>query len=72
MPDMRAFLPLLLLAGCSPAKSIVYYRGHAAERDRRSAECVASGDDSLDCRNAKQAKFEALGIAASDGAATDR
>jgi hypothetical protein len=59
----------LLLAGCSPAKPISYYQGHGPERDARVQTCLVSGEDDADCRNAKQAAFNVIGVQAVDGKA---
>ena len=59
----------LLLVACSDSKPVNYYMNHADERARKVAACLGQGNDSDDCRNARQADFQARGISARDGRA---
>lgn len=52
-------IAILLLAGCSKPKDVAYYKGNPAERAKSIEACSSSGEDSDDCRNAKQAETEA-------------
>jgi hypothetical protein len=56
-------------AGCSQSRSVDFYRTHPAIRALTSDHCVATGSNTQNCRNAKQASFEALGVPAHDGRA---
>jgi hypothetical protein len=61
---------MVFLMACSDAKPVSYYKGlAAADRKAKVESCVASGSDSQDCLNARQAEFEVLGITARDGRA---
>ncbi len=49
---------LFLLAGCDETKSKDWYKEHVDQMKSRQSECKATGNDSQDCRNAKEAFFE--------------
>ncbi|MCW2474447.1 MULTISPECIES: EexN family lipoprotein [unclassified Symbiopectobacterium] len=53
-----ALLATLLLAGCDSPKSIAWYKAHPNELTVRYKECEYSGDDSQDCRNVREARFQ--------------
>jgi len=71
---MRGILVIFALGACSASgqQTVDYYKAHARERAERVDRCLVAGDTSQDCRNAKQADFEASGIAAKDGVAIVR
>lgn len=63
MRFMRIALPLVtvtaLLAGCKEeAKSVDWYKENGSELATVYQKCVASGDDSDNCKNAKQAHYD--------------
>jgi|GEM_PF-5947613 len=60
---------LLTTQGCSRPRTVHFYRTHPALRALTSDHCISRGSETQDCRNARQASFEALGIAAHDGRA---
>lgn len=48
----------LFISGCNePSKSRDWYEHHHKEMNERYTECKKSGDDTPDCRNAKEAHF---------------
>ncbi|MDN4633786.1 EexN family lipoprotein [Sphingomonas sp. PsM26] len=69
MKKTFALVVLLMPVGCSDAKSVGYYKAHAAERGRRLDACVAYADFSRDCRNVRQSEFDLNGTPAHDGVA---
>lgn len=48
----------LLLSGCDNPKSTQWYKEHQDEMNQRYKVCESSGDDSQDCKNAREARFE--------------
>lgn len=49
----------VLLAGCKEeAKSVDWYKQHQSELTKVYQDCKASGDDSDNCKNAKEAHFD--------------
>ncbi|KHS85162.1 EexN family lipoprotein [Pectobacterium carotovorum] len=48
----------LFLAGCDNPKSTQWYKKHPDEMSQRYKACESSGDDSQDCKNAREARFE--------------
>ena len=48
----------LLLTGCDNAKSTQWYKEHQDEMNIRYKTCESSGDDSQDCKNVREARFE--------------
>ncbi|UDJ88652.1 EexN family lipoprotein (plasmid) [Erwinia amylovora] len=46
-----------LLAGCEDVKSVDWWQSHPDEADQKVSECKKSGDDSENCRNAKDGLF---------------
>ncbi|MEQ9844026.1 EexN family lipoprotein [Pectobacterium brasiliense] len=48
----------LFLAGCDNPKSTQWYKEHRDEMSQRYKACESSGDDSQDCKNAREARFE--------------
>ena len=63
MRFMKIALPVLalsaLLAGCKEeAKSVDWYKANRSELAKVYQECTASGDDSDNCKNAKQAHYD--------------
>ncbi|TCT92482.1 hypothetical protein EDC48_101292 [Gibbsiella quercinecans] len=48
----------LLLTGCDNPKSKQWHKEHQDEMNTRYTACEASGEDSQDCRNAREARFE--------------
>lgn len=51
-------LGVLLLTGCDSPKSKQWYKEHQDEMNARYTACESSGEDSQDCRNAREARFE--------------
>lgn len=51
-------LGILLLVGCDNTKSVEWYKSHADDMNAKYKICISSGDDSLDCKNARAARFE--------------
>lgn len=51
-------LSSLFISGCDNPKSAEWYKSHPDEMNDRYNKCKASGDDTQDCRNARQARFE--------------
>lgn len=51
-------LGILLLAGCDAPKSIAWYKAHPNELQARDKACKVSGEDSQDCRNVREARFQ--------------
>jgi len=66
-----AAMLLLLPTGCSKEKTqtVDYYKSHPAERGKRTTECDTYGDDSQDCRNAREAQLDVYAAPAADNAA---
>ena len=58
-----------LLVACSDTKPVSFYKDHEADRAKKVRECLAVASSSQDCRNARQAAFDAAGIKAVDGLA---
>ena len=52
-------IAILLLAGCSKPKDLAFYKSNPAERGKSIEACASSGEDSDECRNAKEAEVEA-------------
>ncbi|MDG0796731.1 EexN family lipoprotein [Pectobacterium punjabense] len=48
----------LFLAGCDNPKSTQWYKEHPDEMNQPYKACESSGDDSQDCKNAREARFE--------------
>lgn len=48
----------LFLAGCDNPKSTQWYKEHPDEMNQRYKACESSGDDSQECKNAREARFE--------------
>ncbi|MEI3776543.1 EexN family lipoprotein [Pectobacterium brasiliense] len=48
----------LFLSGCDNPKSTQWYKEHPDEMSKRYKACESSGDDSQDCKNAREARFE--------------
>ena len=46
-----------LLAGCEDVKSVDWWQSHPDEAGKKVSECKQSGDDSENCRNAKDGLF---------------
>jgi hypothetical protein len=67
--SVAAVACLTLLAGCSGQRSVGFYRSHPAWRARVADECIATGSQTSNCRNAIQASFDALHIPAHNGRA---
>ncbi len=59
----------LLMVACSDAKTVRFYKDHQPERAKKVSECLGAASSSQDCLNARQAEFEASGIAAVNGKA---
>lgn len=51
-------LCILLPTGCDTPKSTQWYKAHPNELQARYEACKASGEDSQDCRNAREARFQ--------------
>ena len=51
-------IALLLLAGCSKAKDVAFYKENAAERGKKVSECDTYHDDSQACQDARKAMLE--------------
>jgi hypothetical protein len=64
-----AAIVALLMVACSDAKTVSFYKDHQPERARKVGECLGQASNSQDCLNARQAEFEASGIAAANGRA---
>ena len=53
----------LWVAGCAAsAPTVAYYRANPKALNARLDECIASAEDSQDCRNAKQAYAARYGV----------
>jgi hypothetical protein len=48
----------LFLTGCDNPKSIQWYKEHPDEMNQRYKACESTGEDSQDCKNAREARFE--------------
>ena len=55
---LTVILGSLFLAGCDNPKSTQWYKEHSDEMSKRYKACESSGDDSQDCKNAREAQFE--------------
>lgn len=51
-------LGVLLLVGCDNTKSVDWYKSHIDEMNAKYKTCISSDNDSLDCKNARAARFE--------------
>jgi len=51
-----AVLIAFAITGCDEAKSVDWFKDHPSEMNEVLAKCKASGDDSQNCRNAKEAR----------------
>ncbi|EMB4337273.1 EexN family lipoprotein [Citrobacter freundii] len=51
-------LAFLFLTGCDNQKSTQWYKEHQNEMNTRYKACESSGEDSQDCKNAREARFE--------------
>ncbi|SCX56573.1 EexN family lipoprotein [Kosakonia sacchari] len=49
---------LFFLAACDSPKSTQWYKSHQDELSTKYKECELSGEDSQDCKNAREARFE--------------
>lgn len=61
-----AVLGLGLCACAASVPTVSYYKAHRQELDKRLDSCIARGETSQDCANAKQAYSELNGLPAQD------
>ncbi|MCB5323342.1 EexN family lipoprotein [Yersinia intermedia] len=48
----------LFLTGCDNPKSTQWYKEHPDEMNQRYKACESTREDSQDCKNAREARFE--------------
>ena len=49
---------LVAASGCDDTKSVDYWKEHNDEAVKKVEDCKVKGDDSVNCRNAKEAVFK--------------
>lgn len=59
-------LGFCISACAASVPTVAYYKAHRHELDQRLDDCIARGDTSQDCLNARQAYAEVNGLPAED------